>query len=165
MGQTTNSAVTTKEGMYSGAFKANHHGFIPFAFDTFLFLAPEAIELLWRVQKVMDSNFMTTGSNDLQDSFMLSVGLILLFKKDLRDSLLHTCPPYLYILMLIINKDILSQRRRRENPYWHYNRASFTYRKLPSTSPRNYCHLWYHVFIKIWKIHQLLLSNYYRQRW
>ncbi|GKC30428.1 hypothetical protein Tco_1037722 [Tanacetum coccineum] len=37
----------------------NQHVFIPFAFDTFGFLAPEAVKLLNRVQRVMNSNVMT----------------------------------------------------------------------------------------------------------
>ncbi|GJY05395.1 RNA-directed DNA polymerase, eukaryota, partial [Tanacetum coccineum] len=38
---------------------------IPFAFDTFGFLAPEAVELLSRVQRVMHSNVMTPRSTDV----------------------------------------------------------------------------------------------------
>nr|GFA48490.1 putative reverse transcriptase domain-containing protein [Tanacetum cinerariifolium] len=40
----------------------NQHVFIPFAFDTFGFLAPETLELLGRVQRVMHSNIMTPRS-------------------------------------------------------------------------------------------------------
>jgi len=40
----------------------NQHVFIPFAFDTFGFLAPEAVDLLHRVQKVVHSNVMTPRS-------------------------------------------------------------------------------------------------------
>ncbi|MFS8022143.1 hypothetical protein Hanom_Chr16g01436061 [Helianthus anomalus] len=40
----------------------NQHVFIPFAFDTFDFLAPEAVDLLSRVQRVMHSNVMTPRS-------------------------------------------------------------------------------------------------------
>ncbi|GJY80916.1 hypothetical protein Tco_0493667 [Tanacetum coccineum] len=43
----------------------NQHVFIPFAFDTFGFLAPEAVELLSRVQRVMHSNVMTLRSTDV----------------------------------------------------------------------------------------------------
>ncbi|GJS34216.1 hypothetical protein Tco_0532598 [Tanacetum coccineum] len=39
--------------------------FIPFAFDTFGFLAPEAVELLSRVQRVMHNNVMTPRSTDV----------------------------------------------------------------------------------------------------
>ncbi|MFS7974210.1 hypothetical protein Hanom_Chr09g00865921 [Helianthus anomalus] len=41
------------------------HVFIPFAFDTFGFLAPEAVDLLSRVQRVMRSNVMTPRSMDV----------------------------------------------------------------------------------------------------
>jgi len=40
----------------------NQHAFIPFAFDTFDFLASEAVDLLHRVQKVMHSNVMSPRS-------------------------------------------------------------------------------------------------------
>nr|GEU88258.1 hypothetical protein [Tanacetum cinerariifolium] len=40
-------------------------GFNPFAFDTFGFLAPEAVELLSRVQLVMHNNVMTHRSTDV----------------------------------------------------------------------------------------------------
>nr|GEV05023.1 hypothetical protein [Tanacetum cinerariifolium] len=43
----------------------NQHVFIPFAFDTFGFLAPEALELLSRIQQVMHSNIMTPRSTDV----------------------------------------------------------------------------------------------------
>ncbi|MFS8014117.1 hypothetical protein Hanom_Chr15g01340861 [Helianthus anomalus] len=43
----------------------NQHVFIPFAFDTFGFLAPEAVDLLNRVQRVMHSNVMTPRSMDV----------------------------------------------------------------------------------------------------
>nr|GEY75698.1 auxilin-like protein [Tanacetum cinerariifolium] len=43
----------------------NQHVFISFAFDTFGFLAPEAVELLSRVQRVMHSNVMTPRSTDV----------------------------------------------------------------------------------------------------
>nr|GEY66305.1 hypothetical protein [Tanacetum cinerariifolium] len=37
----------------------NQHVFIPFVFDTFVFLAPEAVELFIRVQRVMHNNVIT----------------------------------------------------------------------------------------------------------
>jgi uncharacterized membrane protein YadS len=36
--------------------------FIPFAFETFDFLAPEAVNLLKRIQKVLHSNIMSPKS-------------------------------------------------------------------------------------------------------
>ena len=40
----------------------NQHAFIPFAFDTFGFLAPDVVDLLHRVQKVMHNNVMSPRS-------------------------------------------------------------------------------------------------------
>ena len=56
----------------------NQHTFIPFAFDTFGFLAPEAVELLNRVQRVMHSNVMTPRSIDVvfkRISFVIQKGV------------------------------------------------------------------------------------------
>ncbi len=44
------------------AYSDNQHAFIPFAFDTFGFLAPEVVDLLHRVQKVMHSNVLSPRS-------------------------------------------------------------------------------------------------------
>jgi hypothetical protein len=43
----------------------NQHIFIPFAFDTFGFLAPDAVNLLKRVQKVMHSNVASPKSTNI----------------------------------------------------------------------------------------------------
>ncbi|GKF73074.1 hypothetical protein Tco_0219406 [Tanacetum coccineum] len=54
--------VLERAGISSRNEKAcleNQHVFIPFAFDTFGFLAPEAEEFLNRVQRVVQSNFST----------------------------------------------------------------------------------------------------------
>jgi len=40
----------------------NQHAFIPFDFDTFGFLAPETVDLLHKVQKVMHINVMSPRS-------------------------------------------------------------------------------------------------------
>jgi hypothetical protein len=42
------------------AYPDNQHVFIPFAFDTFGFLAPEAVSFLQRVQKVMNNNVLSS---------------------------------------------------------------------------------------------------------
>jgi len=39
-------------------YSDNQHAFIPFAFDTFGFLASEIVDLLHRIQKVMHINVM-----------------------------------------------------------------------------------------------------------
>ncbi|MFS8002132.1 hypothetical protein Hanom_Chr13g01198491 [Helianthus anomalus] len=58
VGQTASGKVLKHEK----ACLDNQHVFIPFEFDTFGFLAPEAVDLLSRVQRVMHSNVMTPRS-------------------------------------------------------------------------------------------------------
>ena len=56
----------------------NVFSFIPFAFDTFGFLAPEAVELLNRVQRAMHSNVVTPRSTNVvfkRISFAIQKGL------------------------------------------------------------------------------------------
>jgi len=45
--------ASSKVAKHEKACHDNQHAFIPFAFDTFGFLAREAVDLLHRVQKVM----------------------------------------------------------------------------------------------------------------
>jgi uncharacterized membrane protein YadS len=52
--------------------------FIPFAFETFDFLAPEAVNLLKRIQKVLHSNIMSPKSMNVvfqRLSFVVQKGL------------------------------------------------------------------------------------------
>ncbi|GJT16820.1 retrovirus-related pol polyprotein from transposon TNT 1-94 [Tanacetum coccineum] len=58
-------ASSCKVTKHEKACIENQHVFIPFAFDTFGFLAPEAVELLNRVQRVMNSNVMTPRSTNV----------------------------------------------------------------------------------------------------
>ncbi|GJY41855.1 hypothetical protein Tco_0429125 [Tanacetum coccineum] len=58
-------AASDKVTKHEKACIENQHEFIPFAFDTFGFLAPKAVELLSRVQRVMHSNVMTPRSTDV----------------------------------------------------------------------------------------------------
>jgi hypothetical protein len=44
---------------------SHNHVFIPFPFDTFGFLAPEAVDLLKRVQRVLHGNIVTPMSIDV----------------------------------------------------------------------------------------------------
>jgi len=60
VGQTTLKAVSSKVAKHEKARSDNQHAFIPFAFDTFDFLAPETVD--HRVQKVMHSNVMSSRS-------------------------------------------------------------------------------------------------------
>ncbi|WJX88063.1 hypothetical protein P8452_70185 [Trifolium repens] len=76
VGQAALKAASSKVARHEKACFDNQHAFIPFAFDTFGFLAPEAASLLQRVQKVMNSNVVSPRAKML---FLRE--LILLFKK------------------------------------------------------------------------------------
>ncbi|MFS7993732.1 hypothetical protein Hanom_Chr12g01097561 [Helianthus anomalus] len=65
VGQAALKAASGKVIKHEKACLDNQHVFIPFAFDTFGFLAPEAVDLLSRVQRVMRSNVMTPRSMDV----------------------------------------------------------------------------------------------------
>ncbi|GJS51996.1 hypothetical protein Tco_0625358, partial [Tanacetum coccineum] len=58
-GQAALKAESSKVAKHEKACLENQHVFIPFAFDTFGFLAPEAEEFLNSVQRVVQSNFST----------------------------------------------------------------------------------------------------------
>ena len=62
VGQAALKAASSKVAKHEKACSDNQHAFIPFVFDTFGFLAPEAVDLLHRVQKVMHSNVMSPKS-------------------------------------------------------------------------------------------------------
>nr|GEV78880.1 hypothetical protein [Tanacetum cinerariifolium] len=64
-GQAALKAASGKVTKQEKACIENQHVFILFAFDTFGFLAPEAMELLSRVQRVMHNNVMTPRSTDV----------------------------------------------------------------------------------------------------
>nr|GEV82221.1 putative reverse transcriptase domain-containing protein [Tanacetum cinerariifolium] len=64
-GQAYLKAASGKVTKHEKVCIENQHVFIPFAFDTFGFLAPEAVELLSRVQQVMHNNVMTSRSTDV----------------------------------------------------------------------------------------------------
>ncbi|GJS51279.1 RNA-directed DNA polymerase, eukaryota [Tanacetum coccineum] len=55
VGQAALKAASCKVTKHEKTCIENQHVFIPFAFDTFGFLAPEAVEILTRVQRVMNS--------------------------------------------------------------------------------------------------------------
>jgi hypothetical protein len=65
VGQTSLKAASSKMVKHEKACSDNQHVFIPFAFDTFDFLAPEAVDLLKRVQKVMHSNIVAPKSMNI----------------------------------------------------------------------------------------------------
>ena len=56
VGQAVLKAEASKVAKHEKACLENQHVFVPFAFDTFGGLAPDAVRLLNRVQKVVNSN-------------------------------------------------------------------------------------------------------------
>jgi len=62
VGHAALKAASSKVAKHEKACSDNQHAFIPFAFDTFGFLALKAVDLLHRVQKVMHSNVMSPRS-------------------------------------------------------------------------------------------------------
>jgi hypothetical protein len=56
VGQTALKAASSKVVKHERACSNNQHVFIPFAFDTFGFLAPDVVNILKRVQRVMHIN-------------------------------------------------------------------------------------------------------------
>ncbi|KAF5770941.1 hypothetical protein HanXRQr2_Chr14g0665051 [Helianthus annuus] len=62
VGQTALKAASGKVTKHEKTCLDNQHVFIQFAFDTFGFLTPEAVDLLSRVHRVMHSNAMTPRS-------------------------------------------------------------------------------------------------------
>ncbi|KAL7604359.1 hypothetical protein Lser_V15G20211 [Lactuca serriola] len=58
-------AAACKVVKHENACRENQHVFVPFAFDTFGFLAPEAVDLLNRVQQIMPSNVISPRSTNV----------------------------------------------------------------------------------------------------
>jgi len=78
VGHTALKAASSKVAKHEKTCSDNQHAFIPFAFDTFGFLAPEAVDLLHRVQKVMHSNVMSPRSMNVvftRIGFVIQKGL------------------------------------------------------------------------------------------
>ncbi|KAK2380247.1 hypothetical protein QL285_067961 [Trifolium repens] len=59
VGQAALRAASSKVAKHQRVCSNNQHAFIPFAFDTFGFLAPDAVNILKRVQRVMHSNVVS----------------------------------------------------------------------------------------------------------
>ncbi|PNY11325.1 auxilin-like protein, partial [Trifolium pratense] len=59
VGQAGLKAASNKVAKHERACSDNQHAFIPFAFDTFGFLAPDAVNILQRIQRVMHSNVVS----------------------------------------------------------------------------------------------------------
>ncbi|GJT97742.1 hypothetical protein Tco_1093260 [Tanacetum coccineum] len=78
MGQAALKTASCKVTKHEKSCIKNQHVFTPFAFDTFSFLAPEAVELLNKVERVMNNNVMTPRSTNVvfhQISFAIQKGL------------------------------------------------------------------------------------------
>ncbi|KAL7594924.1 hypothetical protein Lser_V15G27684 [Lactuca serriola] len=65
VGHAALKAAACKVVKHENACRENQHVFVPFAFDTFGFLAPEAVELLNRVQRVMHYNVISPKSTNV----------------------------------------------------------------------------------------------------
>jgi hypothetical protein len=65
LGQTTFKVILNKVIKHEKTGSDNQHAFIPFAFDTFGFLAPDAVDLLQSVQKIMHNNVVSPRSMDV----------------------------------------------------------------------------------------------------
>jgi len=79
VGQTALKAASSKVAKHEKTCSDNQHAFIPFAFDTFGFLAPETVDLLHRVQKVLHSNVMSPRSMNVvftRIDFAIRKGLV-----------------------------------------------------------------------------------------
>jgi hypothetical protein len=50
---------------YEKACSDNQHAFIPFVFDTFGFPAPDVVDLLQKIQKIMHNNVVSPRSKNV----------------------------------------------------------------------------------------------------
>ena len=64
-GQAALKAASNKVVKHEKACSDNQHAFILFAFDTFEFLAPDIVDLLQRVQKIMHNNIVSPRSMNI----------------------------------------------------------------------------------------------------
>ena len=99
VGQATLKTASFKVAKHQKVCMENRHTFIPFSFDTFGFLSPEAVELLNKVQHVMHSNVMTPRSIDV----VFKKELVLSSKKGLRHNLSFVYPLSLCKTFFLVN--------------------------------------------------------------
>lgn len=64
-GHTTLKAASAKVVKLEKACVDNQHAFIPFVFDTLVFLVPDVVEFLKRAKKLMHNNVMAPRSIDV----------------------------------------------------------------------------------------------------
>jgi hypothetical protein len=65
VGQVALKATSSKVAKHESSCSNNQHAFISFAFDTFGFLAPDAMNILKRVQRIMHYNVVSHRSLDI----------------------------------------------------------------------------------------------------
>jgi hypothetical protein len=65
VGQAVLKVASSKVVKHEKTCFDNQHAFIPFAFDTFGFLVPEAASLLQGVQKIMNSNIVSPRAKNV----------------------------------------------------------------------------------------------------
>ncbi|KAK2422181.1 hypothetical protein QL285_032735 [Trifolium repens] len=63
--QTALKAASSKVAKHDKTYFDNQHPFIPLAFETFGFLAPEVTSLLQRVQKIMPNNVVSPRAKNV----------------------------------------------------------------------------------------------------
>jgi len=56
---------STKVAKHEQTYIENQHVFLPFAFDTFGFLASDVVEILKRVQRILHGNVVSLKSSDV----------------------------------------------------------------------------------------------------
>ncbi|RHN56102.1 hypothetical protein MtrunA17_Chr5g0425751 [Medicago truncatula] len=78
VGMAVLKVASSKVAKHEKAYSDDQHAFIPFVFYPFSFLAPEAINLLHRVQNVMYGNIMSPKSMNV---VFMRIGFA--FRKDL----------------------------------------------------------------------------------
>jgi hypothetical protein len=64
-GKAAPKVASNKVVKHENACCDNQHVFIPFAFDTFGFLTPDVVDLLQRVQKIIQNNVVSSRSMDV----------------------------------------------------------------------------------------------------
>jgi hypothetical protein len=96
-------ATSNKVAKHEKACSDNQHVFIPFAFDTFDFLAPEVVDLLKRVQRVMHNNIVSPRSLNV---FFRRICFVI--QKDLAAQLIVRIPFNPFVIILLYNYIILA---------------------------------------------------------
>lgn len=78
VGQTALKTASNKVVKHEKACYDNQHAFIPFIFDTFDFLVSEVVDLVNRVQRIMNNNVMSPKSINVMPPIHVQVILIVI---------------------------------------------------------------------------------------